>query len=158
MLNAILSIILALPLFHEDAESQGKREQLEAVARAVASTAQTRDEAAFLLAWAKAETQFSLRIHRGQCRQWECDRGKARGPWQAHRNGMPEGRWSLMVGVENTQVQAEQAIQDTRWALLACPRDRIRGAFRVLAGRSCSSPIKGEDKRVADFKWIRRRL
>ena len=158
MLKAILSTILMFQLFHEDVQSEDKRKQLEAIANAVAAVAQTPDEAAFLLAWGKAETHFSLRIHRGECHSWECDGGKARGPWQAHRNGMPDERWSKMIGVENVETQAEQAIQDTRWALRACPHDRVRGAFRVLAGRGCSSPISGEDQRVAEFKWIRQKL
>ena len=158
MLKAILSTILMFRLYHEDVPSDEKREQLAAVANTVASVSQTVDEAAFLLAWGKAETHFSLRIHRGECHHWECDGGKARGPWQAHRNAMADERWTKMIGVENIETQAEQAIQDARWALRACPHDRIRGAFRVLAGRGCSSSIKGEGERVAEFEWIRRRL
>ena len=155
MLKAILFTILAFPPFHEDTQTEDKRAQLEAVAHAIASVARSADEAAFLLAWGKAETNFSLRIHRGECRHWECDGGKARGPWQAHKNGMSDERWSKMTGVENVQTQAEQAVQHARWALSACPRDRIRGAFRVLAGRGCSAPIKGERSRVAEFEWAR---
>jgi hypothetical protein len=68
---------------------------------------------------------------------------------------MPDERWEKMVGVENVDVQAQQALRHARWALHACPHDRLRGAFRVLAGRSCSSPIKGENERVATFKWAR---
>lgn len=158
MLKAILYAILAFPVFHEDDGCDEKRAQLEAVANAVATVARTPDEAAFLLAWGKAETNFSLRIHRGECRQWECDSGRARGPWQAHRNGMPEDRWDQMLGVEHVQVQAEQAACHARWAMYACPGDRIRGAFRVLAGHRCSSPIRGEEDRVASFRWIRRQF
>ena len=155
MLKAILLAILAFPLFHEDTQSDEKRAQLEAVANAVASVSQTPDEAAFLLAWGKSETNFSLRIHRGECKDWECDGGKARGPWQAHRNGMPDEFWDKMIGVENVQAQAEQAVKHARWALHACPGDRIRGAFRVLAGRGCQSPLRGENVRITEFKWIR---
>ncbi len=158
MLKGILFAILAFPLYHEDVLVDDKRAQLEAIAGAVASVAQTPDEAAFLLAWGKAETNFSLRIHRGNCSPWECDGGKARGPWQTHKNGMSEERWLRMIGVENVEVQAEQALRDARWALYACPNDRIRGAFRVLAGRACSWPIKGENERFATFNWVRRLL
>jgi len=158
MLKTILLAILAFPLFHEDIQTEQKRAQLEAVAKSVASVSRTADEAAFLLAWGKAETHFSLRIHRGECRRWECDGGKARGPWQAHKNGMPDDQWGRMIGVENIDVQARQAIRHARWALQACPGDRIRGAFRVLAGHGCLSPIRGEKGRVAEFNWIRARL
>jgi hypothetical protein len=155
MLSAILVAILAFPIFHEDTQAEEKRAQLEAIAGAVASVAQTADEAAFLLAWGKSETNFSLRIHRGQCNAWECDGGRARGPWQAHKNGMPDERWEMMIGIENVEVQAQQAIRHARWALHACPHDRVRGAFRVLAGRSCTSPIRGENERVSTFRWVR---
>jgi len=71
---------------------------------------------------------------------------------------MPEERWSRMIGVENTRVQAEQAAKHARWALRQCPEDRVRGAFRVLGGRACWQSLKGEEKRVADFGRIRARL
>ncbi len=158
MLKSILMALFAFPLFHEDIETADKRAQLEAVAKAVASVSHTSEEAAFLLAWGKAETHFSLRIHRGECRTWECDGGKARGPWQAHRNGMDDDRWNKMIGVENIQIQAEQAVRHARWALQACPGDRVRGAFRVLGGHGCLSALKGEEGRVSEFKWIRGRL
>jgi hypothetical protein len=155
MLTTILLAILALPIFHEDTEAEDKRAQLEAIANAVAAVAQTPDEAAFLLAWGNAESNYSLRIHRGECNSWECDAGRARGPWQAHRNGMPEERWEKMIGVDNVEVQAQHALFLTRWALHACPHDRIRGAFRVLAGRACTSPIRGEAGRVSSYRWVR---
>src|SRR5271157_2722469 len=117
MLERILYVVLTLPLFHEDLQAEDKRAQLEAIASAVDSVAQNALEAAFLVAWGNAETNFSLRIHRGECSAWECDGGKARGPWQAHRNGMPEERCAKMIGIDNVQVQAEQAIRDARWAL-----------------------------------------
>jgi len=158
MLSAILVAILAFPVYHEDTQAEEKRAQLEAIANAVAAVAQTADEAAFLLAWGKAESNFSLRIHRGQCNDWECDAGRARGPWQAHKNGMPEERWEQMIGIENIDVQALQALRHARWALQACPHDRVRGAFRVLAGRACTSPIRGENERVSTYRWVRATL
>ena len=158
MLKAIILAILSFPVYREDVRGEEKRGQLEAIAQAVASVTKNPDEAAFLLAWGNAETNFSLRIHRGECNQWECDGGRARGPWQAHRNGMNEERWSRMVGVENVQVQAEQAVQHARFAFHACPTNRIRGAFRILAGRACTSPIKDEEARMAAYNRVRRQL
>ena len=155
MLKSILLVIFAIPAFHEDRGVDGKRAQLEAIARAVAAVSKTADQAAFLLAWGKAETNFSLRIHRGDCRPWECDGGKARGPWQLHRVGMPDELWAKMIGVENVQTQAEQALREVQWAFNICPRDHVRGAFRVLAGHGCTQPLKDETLRVAEFKWVR---
>jgi hypothetical protein len=159
MLKVVIAAVYMLTVFHEDTKgSPEKSAQLNAVAAAVAEFARSPDEVAFLLAWAKHETNLSLRIHAGQCRAWECDRGKARGPWQAHRNGMPLERWDRMHGVENTRAQAEHAARMARWALRQCPDDRIRGAFRVLGGRACWQPLKGDELRVADFQKMRGRL
>ncbi len=159
MLRAVLASLTLLAVFHEDTrESPEKQAQLNAIASAVVEFTRSPDEAAFLIAWGRSETNYSLRVHAGHCRPWECDRGKARGPWQAHRNGMPIERWDRMHGVENTRAQAEQAARHARWALRQCPDDRIRGAFRVLGGRACYQRLKGEDDRVAAFERIRRRL
>ncbi|HEY3499514.1 MAG TPA: hypothetical protein VGK73_32715 [Polyangiaceae bacterium] len=157
-LKPILSAVLALVVCREDPPgSPEKRAQLVAVGSAVAEFAKTPDEAAFLIAWAQAESHLSLRIHIGNCKPWECDRGRARGPWQTHRNGMPEERWARMIGVENTRAQAEQAARHARWAMRQCP-DRVLGAFRVLGGNGCDRPIKGERDRVAAFQRVRAKL
>lgn len=154
-LEIILAAVLALPVFHEDAASPEKSAQLAA---AVADVARDKDEAAFLIAWGEHETRYSLRIHRGKCKPLECDRGKARGPWQNHRNGLADDRWSALSGIELTGIQAEEAARRARWALRACPADRIRGAFRVLGGNGCTKALRGEDERVATFKRVRARL
>jgi hypothetical protein len=141
---------VVLSVFREDdPASLDKRAQLTGISYAVAEFARTPEEAAFLLAWGEHETRFSLRVHAGHCRPWECDRGRARGPWQAHRNGMRAEDWARMVGVENTRFQAERAAMHARWALRQCPGDRVRGAFRVLGGLRCDEPLKGESVHVS---------
>lgn len=158
-LKPILLAVMALATFREDPpDSLEKRAQIAAVGSAVAEFAKTPNEAAFLIAWAQAETNLSLRIHVGQCKPWECDRGRARGPWQTHRNGMPEERWARMVGVENTRAQAEQAAGHARWAMRQCPGDPIRGAFRRLGGLGCQQSLRGEERRMAAFRRVRARL
>ncbi len=158
----ILAALLALPIAREDKPvTPEKTMQLQAVAAAVSRHARTPDEAAFVLSWGSAETHYSLRIAEGRCMIaiGECDRGKARGPWQVHRvAAMSAEQWDRMHGVENIDEQARVAASRARWALRQCPVDRIRGAFRVLGGVGCSRPIKGEDDRVKAFEAMRRRL
>lgn len=157
-LQVVLAAILLLPVFHEDGASPEKTAQLTAVAAAVAEVARDKDEAAFLIAWGEHESRYSLRIHRGQCKPLECDRGRARGPWQNHRIGMAEDAWGRLVGVEMTRVQAAEAMRRARSALRMCPADRIRGAFRVLGGNGCTRALKGENERVETFQRVRAKL
>lgn len=161
-LKAILIALALLPRFGEDREAVGKVVQEEAIARGVLRASKgDKDLAAFLLAWEDAETHGSLRIHRGECYRWECDHGRARSPWQLHRNAMSAQRWKLMNGVENTQAQADQAAGMARWALRACNAkgdDRIVMAFRRLGALGCNEPLAGEQERLATFKRVRAKL
>lgn len=158
MLKSVLLALQLLTVFHEDkAESPEKRAQLTGLAYSIAEFSRDADTAAFLIVWAKHETNLSLRIQVGRCKAWECDRGKARGPWQQHRNGRDEETWNRMIGVENTRVQAREAAKQARWALGRCKGD-ARCAFRMLGGLAPTTPLKGEEKRVADFERTRRRL
>ncbi len=156
----ILAALLSLPTAKEDRPvTPEKTLQLEAVAAAVHRATKTPDEAAFVLAWGSAETHYSLRIAEGRCLIWECDRGKARGPWQIHRNAaMSAEQWDRMHGVEHIDEQARVAAARARWALRQCKVDRIRGAFRVLGGLGCKRQLKGENERVKAFERMRRRL
>jgi hypothetical protein len=160
-LKAILLALALLPRFAEDREAVGKLVQEEHIARAIHKVSRDGDEAAFLLAWGDAETHYSLRIARGECFKWECDHGLARGPWQAHRNGMPLATWDKMQGLENVDVQAAHAAKMARWALFECHAQgdaKILGAFRLLGGKGCNGYLPGEGDRLAAYKRVRARL
>jgi hypothetical protein len=160
-LKAILLALALLPRFAEDREAIGKVVQEEALGRAIAKVSRTADEAAFLLAWEDAETHGSLRIHRGECFKWECDKGRARGPWQAHRNGMTLEQWDRMIGIANVDAQAAHAAKMTRWALAECHKqgdERILSAFRLLGAKGCNGYLPGERDRLAAYKLVRARL
>ncbi len=160
MLKIVIAAAMLLTVFHEDAKgSPEKIAQLNAIGAAVAEFGKTADERAFLLAWAENETHLSLRVHAGRCRASECDRGRARGPWQVHRlASMPLDVWDRMHGIENTRAQTEHAARMVRWALRQCPDDRVRGAFRRLGGLGCEQQLKGEDERMDDFQRLRGKL
>ena len=157
-LATLLAALLALPVFHEDTQAYEKPAQLTGIAAAVLSVARNKDEAAFLIAWGEHETRYSLRIHRGLCTRWECDRGKARGPWQNWRVGMSDEKWARLEGIENTRAQAAEAMKRARSAMRTCPADRIRGAFRVLGGMGCTRALRGEDARMETFQRVRAKL
>lgn len=158
-IQTVLAVLQMLAVFGEDRSATAeKAAQLNGLAAAVVSVARDKDEAAFLIAWGDHETRYSLRIHRGHCRPLECDRGRARGPWQNHRNGLSDEKWEALHGVELTRLQAEEAARRARWALNQCKADRIRGAFRVLGGNGCTKALRGEDERVATFRRVRAKL
>lgn len=156
---AVLVALGLLPLAAEDRRPElepQKSAQYQALAQAMTEAARDRRELAFLIAWGWHETAYSLRIHRNECRRWECDRGRARGPWQLHRNGLDAQSWDKLAGVENAREQALEAALRARRALRSCPT--VEGAFRHLVGRGCSSPLPGVDKRVATFRRVIARL
>lgn len=159
-IKALLVLLAALPTWREDRfDCPDKLAQRNGIAAAVQAEARTPDEAAFLLAWGQHESAFSLRIGAGRCKPWECDRGRARGPWQLHRDAsMTADTWSRMHGLENVPVQAREAAKKVRWALRQCPADRVRGGFRVLGGNGCQKALRGEDERVRTFQKIRKRM
>ena len=158
-LKAILLLFGLLPTYREDTPgSPEKRAQQSALSHAIAAEKLTPDQTAFLLAWGDAETRFSLRIGAGRCKPWECDRGRARGPWQLHRDAsMTADTWSRMHGLENVPVQAREAAKKVRWALRECRGD-VKGAFAVLGGRGCSGTIPGVEGRVEMFRKLRKRM
>jgi hypothetical protein len=124
-------------------------------ATAIAKYARSDTEAAFMVAWADAESEFQRRIIDGRCHRWECDHGRAVGAWQMHR-GAAGKTWDTMAG--NLDAQAEAAARITRFALAACHAKgdaQVLGAFRVLGGLGCDRPLKGEAKRLAAFKRAR---
>lgn len=158
--KAILVALGLMPVWKEDRPVTPEKErQLSATSAAIHAAAKTPDEAAFLIAWGDAETHYSLRVHAGRCHRWECDRGRARGPWQVHRNAaMSPEQWDKMHGVENIEEQAKVAAARARWAMRQCKGDPIRGGFRVLGGLGCQVELKGEGERMAAFKRARAKL
>lgn len=119
------------------------------VASAIVKYAKSPAEIAFLESWGTHETHFSERLIAGQCYRWECDHGRARGAFQQHR-GSAGADWEELPGNIDAQVRA--ASRAVRWAMRQCPKDPIRGGFRVLGGLGCDRPLKGEEKRVATYR------
>ncbi len=159
--------IRRLPTYYEDAPPKGSTErtaakeaQLSAIAHEVARLARKaplppRQWAALLLTIGFHESTFSLRIHAGDCRPKECDRGRARGPWQTHQNAFNREAWPKLQGIEHTDAQAGAADQLLRRVVRTCPDEpgwaTVRGILTAYAGRRCYQDWPGLKERLATF-------
>ncbi len=169
----LISAILSLPTYHEDAGEQlkaQKRAQTELIATAVAQAAENargwpgspRELAVLLLTVAWHETRFSLRIHEGRCRPYECDHGKARGLWQLHMHAsLPRERWITVAGLdaESTLSAAREAaialVRSRNWcSRYARGRDWVAPTLRAFAGRGCDGRLPDVDARVRTYRHL----
>lgn len=154
----------SLPVFVEDRGDPQKDAQLAAIAAAIADVSRDaprpqREWAALLLTIGYHESTFSLRIHRGECRPHECDRGRARSAWQLHKNLFTEPVWEQLHGIEHTAVQVRAASDALKRAYFTCSRSGVpwlQATLNGYAGRRCSSQWPGLDQRVATFNRLQR--
>ena len=154
----------ALPCFHEDRGDAGKSQQLDAIAAAVAEVSRDaprppREWAALLLTIGYHESTFSLRIHRGECKPHECDRGRARSAWQLHKNLFTAPIWDQLHGIEHTAVQVRAASDALKRAYFTCHRSGVpwlQATLNGYAGRRCSAEWPGLDLRAATFNRLLR--
>jgi hypothetical protein len=155
----------ALPCFHEDRDDTAqKAAQLDAIAAAVAEVSRDaprppREWAALLLTIGYHESTFSLRIHRGECKPYECDRGRARSAWQLHKNLFTAPIWDQLHGLEHTAVQVRAASDALKRAYYTCHRSGVpwlQGTLNGYAGRRCGAEWPGLDLRVATFNRLLR--
>lgn len=152
----------ALPCFHEDRGNPEKAPQLDAIAAAVAEVSQDaprppREWAALLLTIGYHESTFSLRIHRGECKPYECDRGRARSAWQLHKNLHTAPVWEKLHGIEHTAIQVRAASDALKRAYFTCSRSGVpwlQATLNGYAGRRCSSEWPGLDLRVGTFNRL----
>lgn len=81
------------------------------------------------------ETGFRERFERDGCRPNECDRGRAKHYWQAHRANCPE----LHRDPTNTVVAARCAASMLRYGFVQCRG--WAGAYCVYAGLHCGCEL-----------------
>lgn len=154
----------SLPCYVEDRDDPEKVAQLDAIAAAVAEVSQDaprapREWAALLLTIGHHESTFSLRIQRGQCKPYECDRGRARSAWQLHKNLFTAPVWDQLHGIENTKVQVRAASDALRRAYFTCSRSGVpwlQATLNAYAGRRCAGEWPGLGQRVATFNHLLR--
>lgn len=166
---AVLAALLTLPTYAEDTGPElagAKLAQLTAVADAVAEAsaaqriATSRDWAALVVAIGFHESGFSLRIHDGHCRPLECDRGRARGPWQLHRYAEAVTWWDQMQGVDNVELQAKVVSARMRRGYYTCrgATDWVSATLSGYAGRRCGSVWPGLEQRFATWRRVRKSM
>jgi hypothetical protein len=154
----------ALPRYHEDREAPDKSAQLDVIAASIAEVSRDaprppREWAALLLTVGYHESAFSIRIHRGQCKPHECDRGRARSAWQLHKNLFTEGVWDQLHGIEHTALQVRAASDALRRAYMTCRKSGVPwlpGTLNAYAGRRCGAEWPGLDARLATFAMLSR--
>jgi hypothetical protein len=154
----------SLPCFVEDRGDPEKDAQLDAIAAAVAEVSREaprppREWAALLLTIGYHESTFSLRIHRGQCKPHECDRGRARSAWQLHKNLFTAPVWDQLHGIEHTRVQVQAASDALKRAYFTCNRSGVpwlQATLNGYAGRRCGSEWPGLDQRVSTYQRLLR--
>lgn len=154
----------ALPCYHEDRGNPDKSAQLDAIAAAVAEVSRDaprppREWAALLLTIGYHESTFSLRIHRGECKPYECDHGRARSAWQLHKNLHTAPIWDQLHGIEHTAVQVQAASDALKRAYFTCSRSGVpwvQATLNGYAGRRCSAEWPGLDARVGTFNRLLR--
>lgn len=175
LLEAIKAGAFSLAVYHEDVGdefAEAKQAQLTAIAVALEPAARAQKIArpaewsALVLAIGDAESNFSLRIHRGEC-DWakrECDAAllkgervfRARGPWQTHQYGEARPTWEQMVGIENTAVQVRVASARLQRGYYTCRGggDWFIATVNGYAGRRCSLVWPGLEKRYATYRRL----
>ncbi len=170
---AILAMLLSQPVYREDRApelQEAKRAQLELIARAEERAVLAErawpgpplELARLLNAVLRYETAASLRIHAGDCRGRECDRGRAAGLFQQQVTGfVPRHVWEKIPGVdeESTDLSARLAAQALTRARASCrgiPGDWVTMTLAHYAGRGCLGWYPGIERRVAEYRRLGR--
>ncbi len=177
MAARILAVLLSRPESHTDVDRtpEAREARLAPVARAVSNAAKTLDEAAILVALGEHETHYAEHVLAGHCDQMpegeRCDGGKARGPWQLHKEAC-QAAWVLPdSSPEALDAEAGCALRLMRWyavTKMAYQRDTpspriapdcknaMRAAFAGMGALPCD--WIGAEKREATAWEIRRAL
>lgn len=159
LLNAwVLAALTALPVYKEDIGSTEKSAQLERLANAIAQESQhaplpPREWAKLLITVGFNESALSLRITAGNCKPKECDRGRARGIFQIHRNSINRELWAKQDG--DIELQAHLASDQLERGYWTCSKAGVPwlvGTINGYAGRRCSDTSwPGLHKRIATY-------
>lgn len=165
MAARVLTVLLARPESHTDVDRslESREARLAPVAHAVSAASRTLDEAAVLMALGEHETNYAEHVLAGHCDQMpegeRCDGGRARGPWQLHKEACPVA-WALPDGSQEAlDAEAGCAIRLLRWNAVRGREHTItpgHAAFAGYAARDWGWP--GAEKRVKTSREIYRAL
>jgi hypothetical protein len=114
--------------------------------------------AALMLTVGLAESNFSARIAAGECKPWECDRGKAWGIGQEHKNKINAEYW----GAPEPSIQIMSMSRALKSAYYTCKhrkaKDWLRCTINGYAGKHGDWQWAGLEQRVRMFESIRSKL
>lgn len=135
--------VASLPVFHEDIDAPGKSDELDLISQEVCKVSigaprPPQEWAAVVFTVWKHESNLSSRIIANKCKPTECDRGKARGGGQVHRNVLNAADWDASPG--NVAIQVKLTDDALRRAFHTCARsgeDWVVGTLNAYAGRRC---------------------
>ncbi len=161
----LLGALSSLPVYKEDRAPELEREKSAQYAELASSIAaysvnrprSPREWAALTATIGYHESGFSLRIQRGGCKPLECDRGRARGPFQQQKNLYTRAVWPYLVGQEHGAVQARVAAEHLERSYWVCARsgvDWLTGTINAYAGRRCNEQWRGLQERVRTFNIL----
>ena len=164
--EAILSILLSLPVHIADIGEVGRFERFDNLAQGMSQACERAacwgpyagdwcrvvygdrvSMAGMMIELGYEETGFSRHVQVGNCGPYECDpywvagrlRHRSHGPWSAHRNGMPLERWNSFLGVELNNVERAAWYSVTMLAGGFGSCGNMPGAFaRYARGFGCS--------------------
>ncbi len=120
----------------------------------------TREWAALILTIAAHESNLRARIAANDCREKECDGGRAFGLYQAHKNLHNAAIW----GSSDIRVQTLEAARGLRSGFYTCngrrklPVDWVARTINGYAGRRCDAEWKGLSDRLVTFNRVVRKL
>jgi hypothetical protein len=154
--------VASLPVFHEDRDAPGKAAELaliadEAAKASLGAPRPPREWAALILTVWKHESNLSSRIIRNECKAYECDRGKARGGGQVHRNSLNAADWDASPG--NVAIQIKMTDDALRRAHNTCARSGVPwdvGTLNAYAGKMCSADWLGLHRRLLSLDALKR--
>ncbi len=154
------AMLLLLPAFHEDAGSDRLVPHRAEIAAAVAAQAPPQgiprqQWQALILTVASHETHFSIRISDGRCKPHECDRGRAAGMMQIHRNTLNAADWGAQAG--NVALQVRLGSDALRRAYFTCSRSGVNwvtGTLNAYAGQRCGANWAGLQLRTATYNRL----
>lgn len=154
--------VASLPRFHEDADTEEKRAELDRIALAVAARSKgapvpPRAWASLILTVWKHESGLSSRIIANNCRPKECDGGRARGGGQVHKNTLNVADWEAAPG--NIEIQVKLTSDALKRAYFTCSRAGVAwdmGTLAAYAGRRCSWFSLGMQQRLETFDRLQR--
>jgi hypothetical protein len=147
--QAVFVLLNALPRHYTDKNEVGRSERLQSLSVSIAVGTEyviehkqfgdTATLAAAVVYFGNIESHYAYRIHAGFCKSWECDKGKAVGPWQLQRrDGWSDEYWLSLHGMTILATSEQARIVGTTIAGNYGICGSMSGAFSLYnTGSTC---------------------